>query len=139
MEISIRIDNQTRTLFADEKGRHIIAFNKQAAYKLGEFYLQKHGGDYNKMREEVAKLHIASIQETDEDVTIFASHMGLLIGKRGENIGNMEKFFGKKIRVVEEETVLDCLPYESNEYMFGCEPEDTLTMDDLFLPDDTHG
>lgn len=71
------------------------------AQQIGEFYLEKNGGHYDDAHGEIESLQIRNIETTTEGITITTNRPGLLIGKWGENISNLEKELGAKIHVVE--------------------------------------
>jgi hypothetical protein len=82
----------------------------EVATKLGQFYLNKNGGDYAKATDEIYRLHIKSIVIAEDDaVIITAGRLGLLIGKRGTNIDAISKFFnGRVFKLIEDtESILD--------------------------------
>lgn len=81
----------------------------EAATKLGQFYLNKNGGDYAKATDELYRLHIKEVAVADDGtVTLTVGRIGLLIGKRGTNIDALSKFFGHPIRCVEDtNSILD--------------------------------
>ena len=84
---------------------------KDVASKIGFYYLQKNNNDYKKTYQELESLRIQQILVLDSStITIILSRPGLLIGVRGTNLDNLEKFINKSIYIVEaRETILDYL------------------------------
>jgi len=100
---------------------------------IGQFYLHKNNDDYEKAGDEVKNLFITDIQVDETTVSITCSRLGLLIGKRGENIGNLEKFLNKKVKIFEaKDNLLNYLipypPMEDSEsdYEYNPFPEDDI-------------
>ena len=99
----------------------------EVAQRIGQFYLEKNHGDYEKTKVEILSLLITSVEVTEGKVIIKTSRPGLLIGKRGINIDNISTFLDKKIHVLEErENIVDCItPRPEPVYdMYGCQLED---------------
>jgi|SRR5581483_3672496 len=95
---------------------------RQAAQEIGKFYLNKHNGDYKAAEEELVRLRITKVEINGNCLYITASRVGLLIGKRGQNIDALgryiEKTLNMKIFVIED---IDCLydyliPQKEEEY-----------------------
>ncbi len=74
----------------------------EAAYRIGQFYLQKNDGDYDKTQQELYQLQISSVTVEDGVVTIHAARIGLLVGRRGENVDRLTHFLGQKVRLIED-------------------------------------
>lgn len=70
--------------------------------KIGQFYLQKHNGNYNKAAIEIAKLGITGILVSNKRIIIQLYRPGLLIGVRGENVENLQEFLGINLHIEEE-------------------------------------
>lgn len=90
---------------------------KDMASRIGEFYLQKHSKDYDKACEELERLQITDIDVGDA-VTIKLCRPGMLIGKRGQNVTELEAFLGKKVVIREEMEHLYhyLLPFDEEAY-----------------------
>jgi len=88
------------------------------AKQIGEFYLEKNKGDYEKTREEIERLRIVDIVQLADTVEIKAVRVGLLIGPGGKNINQLEQYLGQKIYIKEEkESLLDyIIPVPEMEY-----------------------
>jgi hypothetical protein len=78
-----------------------IPFAVEACRKIGEYYLGKNLGNYEKTAEEVFRLRIHDVQEDDDKVTIRTSRPGALIGKRGQNVDGLASALGKPIQIEE--------------------------------------
>ncbi len=74
---------------------------KDIAAKIGQFYLQKHNGNYEEAEKEIISLHISKIEVTNEFISVNLMRVGKFIGKRGENVTNLETFLGKKVKIFE--------------------------------------
>ncbi len=110
---------------------------KQICHKIGMFYLEKMNGNYDAAREEVDRLRIESIEIKEvkikqsrdpgievttsgpiivETVVITLPMVGLLIGRRGENIDNLSKYLQMPVKVIESPDYLTWhLHYPINE------------------------
>ena len=76
---------------------------KEAASKIGEFYLQKNNRDYKATENEILNLRISLIRVLDDGaVEITTERPGLLIGRRGINIDELTKFLGVRVHIIEE-------------------------------------
>jgi transcription antitermination factor NusA-like protein len=73
------------------------------AVRIGKFYLNKNNSDYKKTEQEVISLRIQNIALVEDKIHITTFQPGILIGKRGENIGKLQEWLGKKIHVIEAE------------------------------------
>jgi len=74
---------------------------QEVAAKIGEFFLNKHSGDYVATQKAVEALRITQISLAENKVTIELGRPGLLIGRRCEQIDNLGEFLGLKIHIVE--------------------------------------
>lgn len=98
--------------------------SQEAASKLSKFYRIKNGDNeskecYKAAREEISKLKIVNIKAEDDVITISLARPGLLIGKKGENIFALQKYFGTKIEIVESfhwDEILMEYPYDPADY-----------------------
>ena len=79
---------------------------REVAQMIGTFYLSKNNGDYEAAEKEIDRLRIAKIEVADGVVFILSARPGILIGKRGENIGALQEHLGKKIKIFEEKDSL---------------------------------
>ena len=75
---------------------------RDIAVKIGQFYLQKHNGDYEAAEKELVNTRITKIDIVVNTVHITAAHVGLLIGKRGQNIDNLSKFLETEVKIYED-------------------------------------
>lgn len=105
----------------DEEANLIRMF----AQRIGEFYLAKNDGDYEKCADELALLHITDLAVTDDFVIITTGRPGLLIGNRGENISRLEACLEKQIKIVEDQWLLFDLMRPEN-------PEQFWDYDDMY-------
>ena len=89
---------------------------KEAAASIGQFYLKKNNQDYQKTETEILNLHISKIEVNEDNVTITTARPGLLIGSKGTNIGNLEKYLNTKIKILEEKDPLNSylIPYDDS-------------------------
>ena len=100
---------------------------REAAKLIGEFYLQKNNGDYNKTEQEIINLRISKLEIIGNKLHITTELPGWLIGKRGENIYKIETLFKEKmqlgISVSEDQDCLQsCLvPIKEDESYFECQ------------------
>jgi ribosomal protein S3 len=104
--------------------------NREVARLISEFYLEKNVHSnikkmYDEARQEILSLCITNVNIKQDTVTITISRPGLLIGRRGENIDNLQYFLsrelGRKISInIIEETVIQCLiPYYEDGFIDG--------------------
>lgn len=86
--------------------------------KIGEFYLNQTGGNYDETAEQIRKLQITHISRLESgEIEIHAARLGLLIGKKGENIGLLSKWLGSEIKLYEDNCWTDFLtPMDYNHY-----------------------
>lgn len=87
---------------------------REACKVIGHFYLHKHKNNYALAADEITKLQITKVEINQNKLCITAGRVGMLIGRRGENIDNLSKFVQSQlqmeIRVIEDEDgLLDCL------------------------------
>lgn len=75
----------------------------EAAANIGQFYLRKNNGDYEKTADEIMRLCITDVSVAEDVVTVTTKRPGLLIGMRGERVGQLEDFLNQKIKIVETE------------------------------------
>ena len=79
---------------------------KDAARKIGQFYLEKNYRDFKAAEIEINRTRITKLEVLDNIITIYTERPGILIGVRGENISALEKFLNAKLRIIEEIDVL---------------------------------
>lgn len=82
------------------------------AERIGQFYLQKNDGDYEKAAAELEKLRVTKIEVVEEPckecnhpteiIKMTCVRVGMLIGRFGKNIELLEKFLGVKVKIFEE-------------------------------------
>ncbi len=87
---------------------------REACKTIGEFYLQKNKGNYPLAADEIIKLHITKVAINENRLCITAGRVGILIGRRGENITNLTNFIQERlqmeVRIFEDEDgLIDCL------------------------------
>lgn len=98
--------------------------SSEAASKISKFYRIKNGNNeskecYKAAREEISKLKIVDIKATEGEVSIHLARPGLLIGKKGENIGALQQYLGTRINIVESfhwDEILMEYPYDPLDY-----------------------
>lgn len=81
-----------------------------AAREIGRFYLDKFQGNYEKAAEELLNVRITKVEIQGDKLCITASRVGLLIGRRGQNIDALSKWIEDKLHMkvhIYEDT--DCL------------------------------
>ncbi len=104
----------------------MLTREQEIARKIGLFYLEKNGNDYAKTEEDLNKLRISRLEfiqvpcktcgHQEERLQITLERVGLLIGKRGENIDKLVKYLGQEVNIKEEDHILSWLipiDYES--------------------------
>jgi predicted RNA-binding protein Jag len=90
---------------------------QETAYKISDFYLTKHRGNYTDAIDDIDKLRISNIEVIDGVVSIHTPRPGLLIGRKGENINALSAFLGVQIKICESydwESIL--FPYDPADY-----------------------
>ncbi len=80
---------------------------QEIAQNIGQFFLTKNEGDYEKTAEEIYRLRIEKIIVNGDIITIHTHRPGLLIGKRGRTIDELTTYMGREIKIVEEEDDLN--------------------------------
>lgn len=96
----------------------------QVCKKIGQFFLERNNGDYEKTNEQIRNL---GIQDIEIGIVIKTSRPGYLIGKRGQQIIDLQKLLGTKIKIEEENSIEDLI--------FVSEP-DLDYLDDYFVDED---
>ena len=87
----------------DEDNKMLSEQDKEAASKIGAFYLQKNNRDFKATEKEIMDLRISKVRVLDNKVIeITAERVGLLIGRRGVNIDSLIKFLGVNVHIIEE-------------------------------------
>lgn len=98
----------------------ISEFQKQIARQIGEFYLHINNGDYKKTEQVLADLRVSNIDVHNNVVSIYTARPGLIIGKRGTNISDLEKWLNCKVKVFETSCWLDYMtPYDDSYGVFN--------------------
>ena len=95
--------------------------SREIARLIGEFYLNKNKNNYKKTEEELRTLGVVQIQGKDNAVIITLQRPGLLIGRRGENIDQLQKFLSSKtkyskIDIKEDKVICWLIPYDYSDY-----------------------
>ena len=76
---------------------------KTVAEAIGIFYLQKNKSDYHLAACEIVELRITKLEVERDHIIITTKRPGRLIGKKGENIKLLSKFFdGHHIQIKED-------------------------------------
>ena len=100
----------------------IVRQQRYVAELIGEYYLLKNNNDYTKTQEELRNLGVHEIKTFMHTITITLMRPGLLIGRRGENIENLQKYiFSKtdynKLDIKEDKVLWYMMPQDySDEY-----------------------
>ena len=88
---------------------------KEVCAEIGNFFLVKNGGDYEKTRVEMEALRVTGVSvanfilpsgKTSSPVTITLERPGLLIGYRGKTIKSLEQSLKRPVLVKEDLTNL---------------------------------
>lgn len=79
---------------------------REVASQIGQFYLQKNDYDYAATEKEITSLRVTTLEIKEGKVVITLARPGLIIGRKGENIGNLAKFLNRKIHIVEDQDPL---------------------------------
>lgn len=75
---------------------------EQIGYKISDFYLKKHNGNYKDAAKEVESLNIVRIHLNEsKELVVESARPGLMIGRHGANINALQDFIGLKIRLIE--------------------------------------
>jgi len=82
---------------------------KEIAAQIGNFFLVKNKNDYVITQKEIESLRISNITVSDNSVTIELGRPGLLIGPRGRQISDLQRYLGLEILIIEKETIVDYL------------------------------
>jgi ribosomal protein S3 len=96
----------------------------ELAQQIGQFYLQKNNGDYEKTADEISKLQISEVIPIGITMAVIkVSKVGLMIGKRGEDIKNLEAFLKRRLFLIEHQTIQDIIIPYKEEYDFPYDKE----------------
>jgi ribosomal protein S3 len=98
--------------------------NREVARLIGEFYLSKNIPSkeaYEKARENIVSLGIVDIKTFRDTIIITLQRPGLLIGRKGKNIDELQKFIQTKTKYrkidIKEDKIISCLiPYDYSNY-----------------------
>lgn len=110
--------------------------------QIGRYYLKKNDNNYEATRTEIENLKIVNVQLVDDQIIISTARPGLLIGRKGMNIENLQTYLGKKLSIQEyfswEDVIIPEYPCEDfdtdgNEIDDYCE-FDTYWDDDDYFP-----
>lgn len=71
---------------------------KEACKKIAEFYYNERGAAAS---QDILNLCLHDIQVKDDVVIIYLSRPGLIIGKKAQNIENLQKYLGVNINIIE--------------------------------------
>jgi len=66
--------------------------NREIAQHIGQYYLEKNKRDYKKTREDLEILGVTEINHKNDTIIITLQRCGILIGRHGENIEQLQKF-----------------------------------------------
>lgn len=99
---ALNVSKLLHLILVIERGNMLDANVKIVAQQIGEFYLRKNNGDYVKTEKELTDLRISKIEVNEKTVTITAAHVGLFIGRKGENIDNLVKYLKMQVKVIED-------------------------------------
>lgn len=78
---------------------------RELGYSISNFYLAKHGENYELAAQDAEKLKITNLTLENSILTIYTPRPGLLIGGRGENIGNLSDWLKEKNQIVKVEII----------------------------------
>ncbi len=94
---------------------------RDLATYIGSFYLSLQKGldesDYQKARDQVSDLGISNLNIQGNKISITLMRPGLLIGRKGENIDQLQKYLNAqykknmKIKIIEERILEHLFPY----------------------------
>ena len=73
----------------------------EISQKIGLFFLEKNGENYQQTGEFIQKLSITDIREEKGKLVIETARPGLLIGHKGETIDGLTKYLNRPIHIVE--------------------------------------
>lgn len=96
--------------------------------KIGQFFLKRNNGDYEKTNEQISRL---GIQDIEAQLVIKTSRPGCLIGGRGQQITDLEEFLGMKIKIEEENAVQDLILVYEPDLCYWPEKAYTDNMDSI--------
>lgn len=91
-------------IFSKKKEERISTELQGICCAIGHFYLRKCENNYEEAADEIARLRVTEVSLVSDEVHIRLNRPGILIGRRGENIGNLEKFLKRKVKIFEETT-----------------------------------
>ena len=86
--------------------------------KLGKYYLEKNEGDYLKCKKDLYSLRITETKIEDGRFSIALWRPGILIGPRGQNIEELQKYMGVPVHIVENvgrDPYWDIIPTDPDE------------------------
>ena len=76
--------------------------SRELAARIGQYYLAKNNGDYDKTRSDIELLKITEVLSVGSDIAVIKTgRPSMLIGKRGDNIDQLSAYLGKRIYIYE--------------------------------------
>ena len=101
--------------------------NRTACQMIGAFYLSiysngNYQSPYVKATEDITQLGITKVVWSGHTIHITLSRPGLLIGRRGENINELQKWLSKMtestitVDIIEDSIISWLIPYDPKEY-----------------------
>ena len=93
--------------------------NRKIAQYIGEYYLEKNNHNYKKTIEDLTILGITQIEHKNNIIIITLQRCGILIGRRGDNIEQLQKFLSiktkySKIDIKEDKIISWLIPINDN-------------------------
>lgn len=113
----------------DKKMKIFDSIEKDIAYFIGEFYLQKNNNNYKKANEDIQKMVITNIKYNNfsKTVSISLCRPGILIGFHGENITNLQACLSKEfkesitINIIEDKIIPFLYPCQYDDCSINCD------------------
>lgn len=98
----------------EKESRHIARI-------IGEYYLNKNIFDYIKTQEEIRTLCITQVEHKGDTVFITLQRPGILIGERGNNLDQLQKFISSKTKYlkvdIKEDNIISwIIPYDYSDW-----------------------
>jgi len=95
--------------------------NRDIAQVIGAYYLEKNNNNYYKTGEDIRNLGITQIEHKRDTIIITLQRVGLLIGRRGENIDKLQKFLVRetkytKLNIKDDKTISWLIPIDYSDY-----------------------
>lgn len=71
------------------------------ASRFGQFFLERHGGDYAQAEAEIDRMKITEVKLIKDRFHVTLKRPGLLIGRKGILVDSLAEYLGVKLHIIE--------------------------------------